>query len=137
MTSGDGCSSTCQTETTSACTSLSVSPASAKLTGGGTVTLTCAGSGTITSYSIVVKKPDGTTLTTLTNASGTATIPATPTGQYTAQCFINGQTTTPAACQKSITAEASKVPSIGIDKRAANKDDLDTDVGDDTQTIER
>lgn len=97
----------------SSCTSLTVSPVSATVTGGGNITLTCAGSGTISSYRIVVMKPDGvTTLQTLTSATGSVTIPATPTGTYTAKCFVNGQTSTPTACQKDIYNNAPEVPAV-------------------------
>lgn len=57
----------------------------------------------MTSYSIVAKNPDGTTLTSSTNASGSITLPATPTGTYTVACYVNNQITTPAICQKNIT----------------------------------
>jgi hypothetical protein len=59
------CTSTCQNQVAS-CTNLSVAPTS--VTNGGTVTYTCAGNNA-TSYSIVAKRPDGTTLTSSTSAA--------------------------------------------------------------------
>jgi uncharacterized repeat protein (TIGR01451 family) len=136
-TAGNTCSATCQTviAPTYACTSLTVTPP-ATLTNGGNVTLTCVGSGTITSYNIVVKKPDGSTLTTITTASGSATIPATPTGTYTASCFVNNQTATPLSCQTTIVNNASSntVPNILIDKDDSTPGTVDTD-GNDTQKV--
>lgn len=100
------------TPSESSCTSLTVSPVSATVTGGGDLRLTCVGSGTISSYRIVVTKPNGSDLRTITSASGTVTIPATPIGTYTAQCFVNGQTSTPTACQKDIYNNAPEVPAV-------------------------
>jgi cysteine-rich repeat protein len=100
MTNGDGCSNTCIPEVAPVCTGLTVTPTS--VTNGGSVTYTCAGTNT-TSYSIVVTKPDGSTLTSFTSPTGTIIVPATPTGTYTAKCFVNGQTTTPTVCQKTFT----------------------------------
>lgn len=90
------------------CTNLTVTPNA--VTDGGSVTLTCTGSGTITDYSIVIKKPDGSSFQTLTSNTGSVTIPATPTGDYTAKCYINNQTTTPPDCQKVITNTGSVAP---------------------------
>lgn len=100
------CSSTCQNQVAS-CTNLSVSATS--VTNGGNVTYTCTGNN-VNSYSITLKRQNGTTLQTLTSASGTLTIPATPNETYTAACFVNGQTTTPAACQKTITNNTTSEP---------------------------
>ncbi len=75
----------------------------------------------MTSYSVVIKKPDGTTLTNVPTPAFSegayptinlsAAIPATPTGTYTLNCYVNGQTTTPAACTKTITNQAPTVTS--------------------------
>jgi len=94
------CSSTCQNQTVAACTGLTVTPTS--VTNGGTVTYTCTGNN-VTSYSIIAKNPDGTTLTSLTSASGSITLPAAPTGTYSVACYVNNQITTPAICQKTVT----------------------------------
>gem|GEM_PF-989385 len=82
------------------CTNLSVTPTS--VTNGGIVTYTCSGNN-VTNYSVVFSKPDGTVLQSFATQGGSVTIPATPTGAYTAKCYVNGQTTTPAACQKTVT----------------------------------
>ncbi|MCB9807424.1 hypothetical protein H6768_06175 [Candidatus Peribacteria bacterium] len=82
------------------CTDLSITPTS--VTNGGNVTYTCSGNN-VSSYSVVFAKPDGTVLQSLTTQNGTVTIPATPTGTYTAKCYVNGQVSTPSACQKTVT----------------------------------
>ena len=82
------------------CTDLSITPTS--VTNGGNVTYTCNGNN-VSSYSVVFTRPDGTILQSFATQGGTVTIPATPTGTYTAKCFVNGQTTTPSACQKTVT----------------------------------
>ncbi len=133
MNSGDGCSNICQTEVTPVCTNLSVTPTATE--NGGTITYTCTGTNA-TSYSLVVKNSSGTTIETRSSATGTFTIPASPAATYTASCYINGQTTTPAACTKTITNTISTVtPQIDIDKRDNNSADLDGTVGNDTQTV--
>jgi uncharacterized repeat protein (TIGR01451 family) len=81
------------------CTELSVNPGS--VTNGGNVTYTCNGNN-VTTYSVQFLRPDGTPLQSFTTQNGSVTIPATPTGNYTARCFVNGQTTTPESCQKTI-----------------------------------
>lgn len=100
MNSGDGCSNTCQTEVTPVCNNLTVTPTS--VTNGGTVTYTCSGTNA-TSYSIIAKKPDGSTLTSSTSAAGSIILPISPAGTYTISCYINGQVSTPAACEKTVT----------------------------------
>lgn len=85
------------------CDNLTVTPTS--VTNGGSVTYTCSGSNA-TSYSIVAKRPDGSIFVTSTNAAGSIILPTSPLGTYAVSCFINGQTTTPAACQKTVTNTA-------------------------------
>jgi hypothetical protein len=94
------CSSTCQNQTVAACTNLAVTPTS--VTNGGSVTYTCTGTNA-TSYSIIAKKPDGTTLISSTSAAGSIILPTSPAGTYTISCYINGQVSTPAACEKTVT----------------------------------
>lgn len=96
----DSCSNTCQPPVAPVCVNLAITPTS--VTNGGTITYTCTATNA-TSYSVVLKRADGTTVQSFTSATGTFTIPATPGATYTAACYINGQTTTPAACQKTIT----------------------------------
>lgn len=108
---GDGCSNICQTEVTSVCTGLTVAPTS--VTNGGTITYTCTGNN-VSNYSIITKNPDGTTLTSSTNASGSITLPATPTGNYTVSCYVNNQITTPAICQKTVTNTTSESVCTGL-----------------------
>jgi hypothetical protein len=60
------CTSTCQNQNIAACTGLTVTPTS--VTNGGTVTYTCTANNA-TSYSIIAKNPDGTTLTSSTSAT--------------------------------------------------------------------
>lgn len=122
------------TTVTPVCTGLSVSPTS--LTDGGNVGYTCTGTN-VSSYSVVFSKPDGTTLQSFSTATGTATIPATPTGTYTARCYVNGQTTTPAICEKTITNNGTTVtPAVLITKTDANNADLDGNIGgNDSQTV--
>ena len=114
------------------CTNLTVTPTS--VVNGGNVTYTCTGNN-VTSWSIQFSRPDGSIFQTLTTPTGSATIPATPTGTYTAKCFVNGQTTTPASCQKTVTNTPNPTPQIDIDKRDANSADLDGSIGNDAQTV--
>lgn len=101
MNSGDGCSNICQTETvTPVCTGLTVSPTT--LTNGGMITYTCSGTNA-TSYSIIAKNPSGTIVASATNAVGSLTLPATPTGTYNVECYINNQVSTPDICKKTVT----------------------------------
>ena len=93
------CTSTCQTPV-AVCNNISVTPIS--VTNGGTVAYTCSGTNA-TSYSIIAKRPDGTTLTSSTSAAGSIILPATPTGNYTVSCYVNGQVTTPTSCEKTVT----------------------------------
>lgn len=100
MNSGDGCSNTCQTEVTPVCNNLTVTPTS--VTNGGTVTYSCSATNA-TSYSIVARRPDGSIITSSTSAAGSIILPASPAGNYTVSCFINGQVSTPTSCQKTVT----------------------------------
>jgi len=122
------------TTVTPVCTGLSVSPTS--LTDGGNVGYTCTGTN-VSSYSVVFSKPDGTTLQSFSTATGSATVPATPTGTYTARCYVNGQTSTPAICEKTITNNGTTVtPAVLITKTDANNADLDGNIGgNDSQTV--
>ena len=114
------------------CTNLTVTPTS--FVSGGNVTYTCTGNN-VTSWSVEFAKPGGDIFQRLTTSTGSVTIPASPLGTYTAKCFINGQTSTPAACQKTVENTASPTPKINIDKRDANPNDLDGNIGNDTQTV--
>ncbi len=99
--SGDGCSNTCHTETVSpVCTGLTVSPTT--LTNGGMITYTCTGTNT-TSYSIIAKNPSGAIIASATSAVGSLTLPATPTGTYNVECYVNNQVSTPDICKKTVT----------------------------------
>lgn len=95
-----------------ACEDLAITPST--IQGGGTVNYTCQASNDILcvldpqyckpkTYSVVIKKPDDGIVQTSTTATGSITIPSSPAGTYTAECFVNGQTTTIAACKKTIT----------------------------------
>lgn len=97
---------------------------------------TCTGSN-VTSYSVAFTKPDGTALQTFSTATGSITIPATPTGTYTARCYVNGQGYALSECTKTITNNGTTVtPQILIDKRDANPADLDGIIGgNDSQTV--
>ncbi len=116
------------------CTGLTVTPNS--LTNGGGVSYTCTGNN-VTSYSVAFTKPDGSALQTLSTATGSVTIPATPTGTYTARCYVNGQGYALDVCTKSITNNGTTPnPQILIDKRDANSADLDGNIGgNDSQTV--
>ncbi len=114
------------------CTNLTVTPTS--VVNGGNVTYTCTGNN-VSSYSVQFSRPDGTIFQTLATQNGSVTIPATPTGTYTAKCFVNGQVTTPATCQKTVENTTNPQPQIDIDKRDANSADLDGSIGNDTQTV--
>lgn len=81
------------------CTNLTVSPTS--VTNGGEVTYTCTGNNA-TSYLVKFLGQDGISIGTRSTSTGSMTIPATPTGPYGVGCFINGQTTTPESCIKTI-----------------------------------
>lgn len=95
------------------CINLSVSPTS--VTNGGGVTYTCSGSNA-TSYSIVGRRPDGSAFVISTSAAGAIILPISPLGTYTVSCFINGQTTTTTACQKTVTnTTPTSVPSATCD----------------------
>ena len=83
----------------SLCTGLTVTPPS--VVNGGNVSYSCTGNN-VSSYSVIFKKPDGTTLQSFTTSTGSVAIPATPLGTYSAQCYVNGQTTTPAECTKTV-----------------------------------
>ena len=134
VTTPASCQKTVQNTTVAepVCTNLTVTPTS--VVNGGNVTYTCSGNN-VTSYSVQFSRPDGTIFQTLTTQNGSVTIPATPTGTYTAKCFVNGQTTTPAACQKTVENSTNPTPRIDIDKRDANSADLDGSIGNDTQTV--
>ena len=114
------------------CTNLTVTPTS--VVNGGNVTYTCSGNN-VTSWSIQFSRPDGSIFQTLTTPTGSVTIPSSPTGIYTAKCFVNGQTSTPEVCQKTVTNTPNPTPQIDIDKRDANSADLDGSIGNDTQTV--
>lgn len=105
-----------------ACEDLAITPST--IQGGGTVNYTCQSSNDILcvldpqyctpkTYSVVVKKPDGGITQTSTTATGSITIPSSPAGTYTAECFVNGQTTTIAACKKPITNQAPVIACTG------------------------
>lgn len=64
-------------------------------------------------YSVVLKNPAGTVVQTVTTPTGTLTVPETPTGTYTAECFVNGQTTIIDACKKPITNQTPVVACTG------------------------
>lgn len=83
---------------TSACVSLTASPTSAK--NSLTSTLTCTGSGTITSYLLEVRDSDGNLEFTSNNATDTVTLNTKDT--YTARCFVNGETSTPNSCRQTL-----------------------------------
>ncbi len=82
---------------TSACTGLTASPTSAQNTL--TSTLTCTGNAA-TSYKIEVKNSAGTVIDTINAATGNVTLNAIDT--YTASCYVNGETTTPAICEQTL-----------------------------------
>jgi hypothetical protein len=117
----NGCSEgACKPAVVTTCEDLSVSPSTTS--GGGIVSYTCLATNDILcvldpayctpkTYAAVLKDPAGNTVQTLTTAAGVFTIPPTPTGVYTAECFVNGQTTTPAVCKKTITNQVlNKIP---------------------------
>lgn len=105
------------------CNNLTVSPTS--VTNGGNVNYTCSGTNA-TSYSVVLSRPDGTIIQTLTTPSGSVTIPQT--NNYTSiKCFVNGQTTTSGTCQKII---YSNVCGNGIKEDPEQCDDGNTDNND-------
>jgi uncharacterized repeat protein (TIGR01451 family) len=114
MNSGDGCSNVCQTEVMPVCNSLTVTPTS--VTNGGTVTYTCSATNA-TSYSIIARKPDGSVMLSSTSATGSIILPASPAGNYTVSCFINGQVSTPTSCQKTVT---NTVPVASCDNLTAS-----------------
>lgn len=87
------------TVVTPICTGLTVTPTS--VTNGGNITYSCTGDN-VSSYSVIIRRPDGSILQTSSTSNGSVTIPSSPNGNYTADCFVNGQTTTPAICQKTI-----------------------------------
>lgn len=104
------------------CEDLAITPST--IQGGGTVNYTCQASNDILcvldptfckpkAYSVVIKKPDGGVVQTYTTATGSVTIPSNPTGTYTAECFVNGQTTTIAACKKTITNQEPVIACTG------------------------
>ncbi len=97
------------------CEDLTVTPSMTQ--GGGIVSYTCQSNMDILcildpnfckpkTFSVVLKNPAGIVVQTMTTANGIFSIPTTPTGTYTAECFVNGQTTTIAACKKPITITA-------------------------------
>lgn len=101
------------------CEDLAVTPETT--TGGGTINYTCQATNDLLcvldptfcrpkTYSIVLKDPTGTIVQTLATPNGSLTTPATPIGSYTAECFINGQTTTINACKKTITNQVQSLP---------------------------
>lgn len=88
MTSGDGCSSTCQTEVLPACNDITISPTS--VTDGGAITYTCSGTNAA-SYFIMGERPNNTQFATSTSAAGSLILPAgQPAGTYKISCFVTG-----------------------------------------------
>lgn len=102
--------------------------------GGGNVTYTCQSNMDILcildpgfckpkTYSVIIKKPDGAVLQTYTTATGYFTIPSSPTGTYTAECFVNGQTTTVDSCKKTITVSTQTCGNNSIQDSTEQCDD--------------
>lgn len=77
------------------CLNLTATPASA--VSSLTSELVCTGTGA-TSYKIEVKNSAGIVVQTLNSRSGSVTLGTI--GNYTASCYINNRTTTPAVCEK-------------------------------------
>ena len=89
------------------CLNLSVTPTS--VTSGGNITYSCSANNA-TSYSVVVKNPDNSTFQSFTSETGSFTVPANPAGSYSVACYINGQTSTPSSCQKTVTNTVPESP---------------------------
>lgn len=120
MTSGDGCSNTCTTETSSlTCNNLTLVPTTLTKNGG-TITATCAATNA-TQYKFTLKQ-GSTTISTVayqTSPTTTFTLPEnsdTTSKTYTVDCLVKNTTQadiTASSCNKSITVPGTTVePSV-------------------------
>ena len=120
----DICNNLCQVNSSViTCDSLFIDPPT--LTNGGTVNYECTDNIQLLcllgvsdpavcsgiTKSIVLKDPTGAIVQTNSTASGLLIVPSTLAGTYSAECYVNGQTSTPADCKKTITNQAPAGPS--------------------------
>jgi len=100
-----------------------------------TSALACSGTN-VSTYKIEVKNSSGSIVFTSTDNQDTVTL--NTIGNYTARCFVDGQTTTPNVCQKTLVVAPETIrPSIIIDKIDSNPIyDLDGVPYNDQQTVD-
>jgi len=121
-----GCDNSCQPITVNppaTCDGLSVNPNSGQAPF--TTTLTCSGTN---ADSYQIQCGNGQVINGRTGTCSYST-----GSNYQAQCIVNGNITSN-ACKKTVTV-INPNPGIRIDKLDANSDDLDENIGNDTQTV--
>lgn len=119
----DVCSNLCKVNTTAiTCSDINITPSI--LTNGGTVNYDCTDNVQIlctlgvfdptvcsgVTKSIVLKDSNWNIIQINNTASGSLIVPSRSAGVYSAECYVNGQTTIVASCKKTITNQVPVIP---------------------------